>query len=228
MYGRTLLCTSRDVALLRVFNFPTTEKKHCRRRAHANLPTNPPSPSPLVSLLFNDAVRRNGTFSDQGFLNSFYPYFAACPAFEPYPIVGSRLPGVGSIELGGGGGGRKKAKGGGRELEHNILPGVEATDAKEEGGSENGEVAAGAPAGPEANRRGLAGKGGGEGEWARPKGWGCKRLPTRYNGDWPLLFVDGDLQMVQGKEAGPEAPADWKRRKKVKVLHYTFGTAKPW
>lgn len=36
------------------------------------------------------------------------------------------------------------------------------------------------------------------------------------------------LQVVQGKEAGPEAPADWKRRKKVKVLHFTFGTAKPW
>ncbi len=165
-------------------------------------------------------------------MNSFYPYFAACPAFEPYPIVGSRLPGVGPIELGGGGGGggggRKKAKGGGRELEHNISGG-EAPHPKEEGEAEDGEAAAAvAPAGAGANRRGLSGKGGGEEDWARPKGWGCKRLPTRYNGDWPLLFVDGDLQMVQGKAAGPEAPADWKRRKKVKVLHYTFGTAKPW
>lgn len=76
-------------------------------------------------------------------------------------------------------------------------------------------------------RRGLAVRNGGT-EWVRPKGWRCKRLPTRYNGDWPLLFVDGDLQVVQGKEAGPEAPADWKLRKKVKVLHFTFGTAKPW
>lgn len=33
------------------------------------------------------------------------------------------------------------------------------------------------------------------GEWVKPRGWGCKRLPTRYNGDWPLLFVDGDLQV---------------------------------
>ncbi|CAM9461097.1 unnamed protein product [Ectocarpus sp. 6 AP-2014] len=127
------------------------------------------------------------TGGDQGFLNSFYPYFAACPAFEPYPILGSRLAGVGSgVEEinggGGGGGGRRRALEGGRELD----------------------------------------------SWVRPKGWGCKRLPTRYNGDWPLLFVDGDLQVVQGKEAGPEAPADWKRRKKVKILHFTFGTAKPW
>ncbi|CAN0276029.1 unnamed protein product, partial [Laminaria digitata] len=138
---------------------------------------------------------------DQGFLNSFYPYFAACPAFEPYPIVGSRLAGIGSSvdeslsgswrggeEEGGGGGGKSEAGGGG-------------------GGGDGG--------------RGL-------GEWVKPKGWGCKRLPTRYNGDWPLLFVDGDLQVVQGKEAGPEAPEDWKRRKKVKILHFTFGTAKPW
>lgn len=28
---------------------------------------------------------------------------------------------------------------------------------------------------------------------------GCKRLPTRYNGDWPLLFVDGDLQVFENK-----------------------------
>lgn len=103
---------------------------------------------------------------DQGFLNSFYPYFAACPAFEPYPIVGSRLAGIGS-----------------------------SLDERE-GGSWRSE----------AKERGERGdKGGTEGEerdvvdWVRPRSWGCKRLPTRYNGDWPLLFVDGDLQVRRGQ-----------------------------
>eukprot|EP00903_Cladosiphon_okamuranus_P008344 g8027.t1 len=185
------------------------------------------------------------TGGDQGFLNSFYPYFAACPAFEPYPILGSRLPGAG----GGGQGvglanlnGRRIAKGGGRTLEHQFLEAKEVDDreaSEEEDGEEDAEPAGdqevAAAAGlvvVQEERRGLAGStggsGNGRGEWVRPKGWGCKRLPTRYNGDWPLLFVDGDLQVVQGKEAGPEAPADWKLRKKVKVLHFTFGTAKPW
>ena len=98
----------------------------------------------------------------------------------------------------------------------------------EEGALEAGGEAAATIVGPPEERRGLASSGAADGEWVRPKGFGCKRLPTRYNGDWPLLFVDGDLQVVQGKEAGPEAPADWKLRKKVKVLHFTFGTAKPW
>ncbi|CAM9705404.1 unnamed protein product [Ectocarpus sp. 8 AP-2014] len=164
------------------------------------------------------------TGGDQGFLNSFYPYFAACPAFEPYPILGSRLAGVGSgveeINGGGGGGGRRRALGGGRELD-GVL--VEGRGVEDKGGGERRAVAMEGEGGTQ--RRRLAGEGS---EWVRPKGWGCKRLPTRYNGDWPLLFVDGDLQVVQGKEAGPEAPADWKRRKKVKILHFTFGTAKPW
>lgn len=152
-------------------------------------------------------------------MNSFYPYFAACPAFEPYPIVGSRLPGIGSgIDAvnSGSGGPRRRA---------NTMLGVEGEDSAA-GLAGDGAAAAAAMvvAGGE-KRRELAGK---EQGWVRPRGWGCKRLPTRYNGDWPLLFVDGDLQVVQGKEAGPEAPADWKRRKKVKVLHFTFGTAKPW
>ncbi|CAM9974776.1 unnamed protein product, partial [Ectocarpus fasciculatus] len=164
------------------------------------------------------------TGGDQGFLNSFYPYFAACPAFEPYPILGSRLAGVGSgvEEISGGGGGRRgRALGGGRELD-SVL--VERRGAEDTGGGERQVVAMEGEEGG-ARRRRLAGEGA---EWVRPQGWGCKRLPTRYNGDWPLLFVDGDLQAVQGKEAGPEAPADWKRRKKVKILHFTFGTAKPW
>lgn len=159
--------------------------------------------------------------SDQGFLNSFYPYFAACPAFEPYPIVGSRLPGVGSginaVNNARGGPGR----GSGRRT--NVVLGMGEEEAAA-GLTGDGAGAVVVVAGGE-ERRGLAGK---EGGLVRPKGWGCKRLPTRYNGDWPLLFVDGDLQVVQGKEAGPEAPADWARRKKVKVLHFTFGTAKPW
>lgn len=33
---------------------------------------------------------------------------------------------------------------------------------------------------------------------------------------------------MQAQEAGADAPADWKRRKKAKLLHFTFGTAKPW
>lgn len=98
---------------------------------------------------------------DQGFLNSFYPYFAACPAFEPYPIVGSRLAGVGS----------------GFDDSGGILWGRGE-------GSEDKRM----PAGGDGKRD--------SGEWVRPQGWGCKRLPTRYNGDWPLLFVDGDLQVT--------------------------------
>lgn len=169
-------------------------------------------------------------------MNSFYPYFAACPAFEPYPILGSRLPGAGGqgpsvAKLNG----RRIAKGGGRQLEHQFLEVTEEEEEQKAGAAGDGgavEAAAAAVVVAKEERRGLAGAGGvgvgGGGEWVRPKGWGCKRLPTRYNGDWPLLFVDGDLQVVQGKEAGPEAPADWKLRKKVKVLHFTFGTAKPW
>ncbi|CAM9880469.1 unnamed protein product [Ectocarpus sp. 4 AP-2014] len=164
------------------------------------------------------------TGGDQGFLNSFYPYFAACPAFEPYPILGSRLAGVGSgveeINGGGGGGGRGRVLGGDLELDSVI---VEGRGVEDEGRGERQVVAMEREGGT--RRRRLAGE---EAKWVRPKGWGCKRLPTRYNGDWPLLFVDGDLQVVQGKEAGPDAPADWKRRKKVKILHFTFGTAKPW
>lgn len=159
--------------------------------------------------------------SDQGFLNSFYPYFAACPAFEPYPIVGSRLPGVGSGIEEVHKGRARKADRGRRALDNGFLGMGEGEAVAAAGFAGDGTAVV--VSGEE--RRGLAKK---EGEWVRPKGWGCKRLPTRYNGDWPLLFVDGDLQVVQGKEAGPEAPADWKRRKKVKVLHFTFGTAKPW
>lgn len=117
----------------------------------------------------------------------------------------------------GGSGRARRASGGSRPLENGIL-GVEEEEAT--AAAVTVEAVAGRGEG-----RGLAGTGGG---WVPPKGWGCKRLPTRYNGDWPLLFVDGDLQVVQGKEADPEAPADWKRRKKVKILHFTFGTAKPW
>lgn len=118
------------------------------------------------------------------------------------------------------GGGRRRLLGGDRELD-SVL--VEGRGVEDKGGGERQAVAM--EGGGGRRRRRLAGEGA---DWVRPKGWGCKRLPTRYNGDWPLLFVDGDLQVVQGKEAGPEAPADWKRRKKVKILHFTFGTAKPW
>lgn len=40
--------------------------------------------------------RRRRRESDQGFLNSFFPYFAACPAFEPYPALKEGLGGVGA------------------------------------------------------------------------------------------------------------------------------------
>jgi hypothetical protein len=43
----------------------------------------------------------------------------------------------------------------------------------------------------------------------------CWRLPSRYNGDWPLLFVDGAIQRTQHSLSS--APADWVRLKKVKV-----------
>ncbi|CAM9834926.1 unnamed protein product, partial [Chrysoparadoxa australica] len=55
----------------------------------------------------------------------------------------------------------------------------------------------------------------------------CWRLPSRYNGDWPLLFVDGDIQMVNSGAIN-DAPYAWQQRKKVKLVHFTFGTAKPW
>jgi hypothetical protein len=44
----------------------------------------------------------------------------------------------------------------------------------------------------------------------------CWRLPSRYNGDWPLLFVDGAIQRTQ-HSLDSNAPADWVRLKKVKV-----------
>jgi hypothetical protein len=46
----------------------------------------------------------------------------------------------------------------------------------------------------------------------------CWRLPSRYNGDWPLLFVDGAIQRTQHSLSS--APADWVRLKKVKVSVY--------
>lgn len=59
----------------------------------------------------------------------------------------------------------------------------------------------------------------------------CWRLPSRYNGDWPLLFVDGDVQRAQGGGRGSrdeKMPEYWQLGKRVKILHFTFGTAKPW
>lgn len=82
---------------------------------------------------------------DQGFLNSFYPYFAACPMFEPYATVGTHLAGPGS--------------------------GLGVEDPKR-GSAEDSNSAV------LLERR------------------GCRRLPTRYNGDWPLLFLDGSLQVL--------------------------------
>lgn len=132
--------------------------------------TIPPSPRPPLP------PKRASLTSDQGFLNSFYPYFAACPAFEPYPTYGSMLAGPsngpdtlrvrldGSVEIFG---------------EKRV-----AADALSWKGSRN------ARDGDGTRGRGLSRVGGG-GQDTR----GCKRLPTRYNGDWPLLFVDGDLQV---------------------------------
>jgi hypothetical protein len=48
----------------------------------------------------------------------------------------------------------------------------------------------------------------------------CWRLPSRYNGDWPLLFVDGAIQRTQHSLSS--APADWVRLKKVKVSVYLY------
>lgn len=96
-------------------------------------------------------------------MNSFYPYFAACPAFEPYRTVGSRLAGP-AAGLG-------------------VVSGATKQGSKTGGGSGKGE-------GGE-RQRALVGDSG-------IKGRGCRRLPTRYNGDWPFLFVDGDVQVRRG------------------------------
>lgn len=95
--------------------------------------------------------------SDQGFLNAFYPYFAACPLFEPYPTRSSRLA---------------------------IARADQDAIATAEGGGRN------ASAGD--SERGAGRALSSEGAY---RGRGCKRLPSRYNGDWPLLFVDGDVQV---------------------------------
>ncbi|CAM9175298.1 unnamed protein product [Choristocarpus tenellus] len=126
------------------------------------------------------------TGGDQGFLNSFYASFAACPAFEPYSS---------GAKLGQGSGHRGQRV----LLEHKPS----------EVGNHRAELGANLAVG-----EGILDK-------------RCWRLATRYNGDWPLLFVDGDTQAVQGKDV-EGAPSDWLLRKRIKILHFTFGTAKPW
>lgn len=123
----------------------------------------------------------NNTNRDQGFLNSFYPYFAACPAFEPYPTLGSALSGPSR----------------GAETFRLRLDGsVEGFGEQEAqafgwGDGGFGEYGGGEGSGNRGLTQTAVTREGGQGRGVR----GCRRLPTRYNGDWPLLFVDGDLQV---------------------------------
>ncbi|CAM9587286.1 unnamed protein product, partial [Phaeothamnion confervicola] len=155
------------------------------------------------------------TGGDQGFLNSYYPGFAASPLFEPFapppppPPPPPPLPTLGDGALPGDAGGA--AAGTARAQSWRSLVGPAAA-ASAMGGGDASAVAVSAATG------GVVV--GGDGLDLR-----CKRLPTRYNGDWPLLFVDGDIQAAQRLDG---APSDWQRRKRVRILHFTFGAAKPW
>lgn len=103
--------------------------------------------------LYNDlkAKAKKGLYSytggDQGFLNSYYSDYAACPYFEPMKQIGL--------------------------------------------GSDGSK---------------------------------CRRLPTRYNGDWPFLMLNG-MAMVRSKNGMQEEFEEFRRSR---IIHYTLGGQKPW
>ena len=88
------------------------------------------------------------TGGDQGFLNSYYQDYAACPYFEPMKQIGL--------------------------------------------GSDGSK---------------------------------CRRLPHRYNGDWPFAILNGKLEMVRSKNTMQEDFGEFRR---ARIMHYTFGSIKPW
>lgn len=88
------------------------------------------------------------TGGDQGFLNSYYQDYAACPYFEPMKQIGL--------------------------------------------GSDGSK---------------------------------CRRLPHRYNGDWPIAMLNGQLEMVRTKNSMQEEFGEFRRSR---ILHYTVGAFKPW
>ena len=88
------------------------------------------------------------TGGDQGFLNSYYQDYAACPYFEPMKQIGL--------------------------------------------GSDGSK---------------------------------CRRLPHRYNGDWPIAMLNGKLEMVRTKNSMQEEFGEFRRSR---ILHYTVGSFKPW
>lgn len=103
--------------------------------------------------LYNDlkAKAKKGLYSytggDQGFLNSYYSDYAACPYFEPMKQIGL--------------------------------------------GSDGSK---------------------------------CRRLPTRYNGDWPFVMLNG-MAMVSTKNHMQEEFEEFRRSR---IIHYTAGPFKPW
>lgn len=104
--------------------------------------------------LYNDMKRKAAmglysyTGGDQGFFNSYYPDYAACPYFEPMRQIG-----LGS------------------------------------------------------------------------DGSRCRRLPHRYNGDWPIAGLNGKLEMVRTKNYMQKEFGEFRR---ARILHYTIGSFKPW
>ena len=53
----------------------------------------------------------------------------------------------------------------------------------------------------------------------------CRRLPHRYNGDWPIAMLNGKLEMVRTKNYMDQEFAYYR---KSRILHYTVGAFKPW
>jgi hypothetical protein len=92
------------------------------------------------------------TGGDQGFLNSYYEDYAACPYFEPMKKIG--------------------------------LDGSNDNNLKK-----------------------------------------CRRLPHRYNGDWPIAMLNGKLEMVRTKNS---MQAEFGEFRRSRILHYTVGSFKPW
>jgi len=54
----------------------------------------------------------------------------------------------------------------------------------------------------------------------------CRRLPQRYNGDWGFAMLNGSLQQILFKGNAP--PEEFLEMKRAAIMHYTFGSLKPW
>jgi len=53
----------------------------------------------------------------------------------------------------------------------------------------------------------------------------CRRLPHRYNGDWPIAMLNGKLEMVRTRNSMQEEFGEFRRSR---IMHFTFGGFKPW